>query len=336
MTVFSIEENNHALNRGQSKTREFFGKFVFSFGDDSTLQAPVLARMVDNEAVVRLQNVPQAHEWALQGVAAALDRADHRMLVRHALAWTQALQGHPVDVPTDPPDTGGVVHTWTPDRIAGQRLVWRGEVDQARTVLTRLLRTADEQGAPWAYAIQRLHLCELELRTGRWAAAGELLDEWADSLDSRLLHWPMYERCRALAAAGTGLGRRGPSLGGRGHQSRGRDGSPVGPVRGTAGPRLGGLAAARPRGGRAGTCSRYGSTAERARHPRPRRLSRWHLTWSRRWWRPGTCDSAAEVTERLRVLGVERGPSLGAGDRAAGARRRCTSPAARADDARER
>ena len=76
-------------------------------GDDPTLQAPVLARMVDNEAVVRLQNVPQAHEWALQGVAAALDRADHRMLVRHALAWTQALQGHPVDVPTDPRDAAG-------------------------------------------------------------------------------------------------------------------------------------------------------------------------------------------------------------------------------------
>jgi DNA-binding CsgD family transcriptional regulator len=185
--------------------RHHLDRALAAAGDDSTLQAPVLARMVDNEAVVRVQNVPQAHEWALQGVAAALDRADQRMLVRHALAWTQALQGHPVDVPTDSSDTGDLVHTWTPDRIAGQRLVWRGEVDKARTVLTQLLRTADEQGAPWAYAIQRLHLCELELRTGRWTAAGELLDEWADSLDSRLLHWPMYERCRALAAAGTGL-----------------------------------------------------------------------------------------------------------------------------------
>ena len=160
--------------------------------------------MVDNEAVVRLQNVQQAHEWALQGVAAELDRADQRTLVRHALAWTQALQGSPVNVPTDPGDSREVFHTWTPDRIAGQRLVWRGEVGQARTVLTRLLRTADEQGAQWAYAIQRLHLCELELRVGSWAAAGELLDEWADTLDSRLLHWPMYERCRALAAAGIG------------------------------------------------------------------------------------------------------------------------------------
>lgn len=174
-------------------------------GDDAALRAPVLARMVDNEAVVRLENLPQAHEWALLGVAATPARADHRMLVRHALAWTQALQGLPVELPeAEGSDPGGVTHTWSPERIAGQRMVWRGEVDQAREVLTRLMRTADEQGAPWLYAMQRLHVCELELRLGRWAAAGELLDEWADSQDSRLLHWPMYERCRALAAAGAG------------------------------------------------------------------------------------------------------------------------------------
>jgi DNA-binding CsgD family transcriptional regulator len=174
-------------------------------GDDAALRAPVLARTVDNEAVVRLQNVPQAHEWALLGVAATPEREEHRVLVRHALAWTQALQGRPVDLPAvDPRDTGAAAHTWSPERIVGQRLVWRGDVDKAREILTRLLRTADEQGAPWAYAMHRLHVCELELRVGRWSAAAELLDEWADSPDSRLLHWPMYERCRALAAAGTG------------------------------------------------------------------------------------------------------------------------------------
>jgi DNA-binding CsgD family transcriptional regulator len=31
-----------------------------------------------------------------------------------------------------------------------------------------------------------------------------LMDEWAASTDSDLLHWPMYERCRALLAAGRG------------------------------------------------------------------------------------------------------------------------------------
>jgi ATP/maltotriose-dependent transcriptional regulator MalT len=49
----------------------------------------------------------------------------------------------------------------------------------------------------------RLHLCELELRLGEWEAASELLDEWAQSSDRVM--WPMYERCRALLAAGRGL-----------------------------------------------------------------------------------------------------------------------------------
>ena len=49
----------------------------------------------------------------------------------------------------------------------------------------------------------RLHLCELELRVGGWHAAADLLDEWAES--SERMVWPMYERCRALLAAGRGL-----------------------------------------------------------------------------------------------------------------------------------
>ena len=56
-----------------------------------------------------------------------------------------------------------------------------------------------------AYALARLHLCELELRAGRWSEVERMLDEWGDSTDSAdLLNWPMYERCRALLAAGRG------------------------------------------------------------------------------------------------------------------------------------
>ena len=35
-----------------------------------------------------------------------------------------------------------------------------------------------------SYALQRLHLCELELRAGEWDAAAQLLDEWAESTDA--------------------------------------------------------------------------------------------------------------------------------------------------------
>ena len=35
--------------------------------------------------------------------------------------------------------------------------------------------------------------------------ASRLLDEWAESSEAQLLNFPMYERCRALLAAGRGL-----------------------------------------------------------------------------------------------------------------------------------
>jgi DNA-binding CsgD family transcriptional regulator len=52
--------------------------------------------------------------------------------------------------------------------------------------------------------LARLHLCELELRAGGWSEVQRMLDEWAESTDNDLLQWPMYERCRALLAAGRG------------------------------------------------------------------------------------------------------------------------------------
>jgi len=71
-------------------------------------------------------------------------------------------------------------------------------------VLAFLKRMAEERGEPSTYALVRLHLCELELRIGDWSAAERLLDDWGASTDSALLHWPMYERCRALLVVGRG------------------------------------------------------------------------------------------------------------------------------------
>jgi DNA-binding CsgD family transcriptional regulator len=92
----------------------------------------------------------------------------------------------------------------SPERVAAQRLVWRGELAAARIVLTRMLQQADAQGEGVSYALQRLHMCELELRAGCWDAAAVLLDEWAQSAEGELLSLPMYERCRALLCAGRG------------------------------------------------------------------------------------------------------------------------------------
>ena len=93
----------------------------------------------------------------------------------------------------------------SPERVAGQRLVWRGELEQARLLLTRFLALADERGEAASYALQRLHVCEFDLRAGEWDSASRLLDEWAESTDRELLFRPMYERCRAVLAAGRGL-----------------------------------------------------------------------------------------------------------------------------------
>ena len=57
--------------------------------------------------------------------------------------------------------------------------MWRGETGPARERFEAFRSSAAERGEPNPYALARLHLCELELRVGRWDAAGELLDEWA-------------------------------------------------------------------------------------------------------------------------------------------------------------
>jgi DNA-binding NarL/FixJ family response regulator len=69
-------------------------------------------------------------------------------------------------------------------------------------MLTTFFQDAEEWAE--AYALARLHLCELELRAGRWDDVERMLADWAASLDSALLIWPMFERCRALLAAGRG------------------------------------------------------------------------------------------------------------------------------------
>src|ERR1035437_4616943 len=125
----------------------------------------------------------------------------------YALGWARAMGGRPVD---DLCGASRAVSDETayiaaaPERVAGQRLVWGGEIRRAREALTRLLQLADERGELESYALMRLHVCELHLRAGAWDAAEALLDEWWQSTDRELMFRPKYERCRALLAAGRG------------------------------------------------------------------------------------------------------------------------------------
>ena len=142
----------------------------------------------------------EAEEWAVDG---ARDRPSRRPDRRsssalYALAWARSLRGRPID---DICRRFGVIsdsgfHLATsPERIAGQRFAWRGQLEEARALLERLLELSDERGESYSYALIRLHLCQLEQRTGDWPAAGRLLDEWAESIE-QVLTWPMYQRCQ--------------------------------------------------------------------------------------------------------------------------------------------
>ena len=175
---------------------------------DRAVSALVLAKKASDAAASFVSRIPQAEAWALEALSAAPHGGpDVERLALHALAWARSMSGRPIDelcqrfhAAADAP----YYLAETPDRIAGQRLVWRGEVGPARETLSRLLTLADERGEPLSYALQRLHLCELELRAGDWDATSRLLDEWAASSEGQLLMFPMYERCRALLAAGRG------------------------------------------------------------------------------------------------------------------------------------
>jgi DNA-binding CsgD family transcriptional regulator len=187
--------------------RAYLDDALAEAASDPSLHAFVLVDIAENEAVIRVQQIPEAEAWALE-VMPSPDQSDVT-LERHALytlAWARALRGRPIDdlcerhhaVSESVPYVAA-----TPDRVAGQRLSWRGELEQARALLTQLRSLADERGESYSYILLRLHMCQLELRAGDWDAVERLLDEWAATSDR--LMWPMYDRCRGLLAAGRGL-----------------------------------------------------------------------------------------------------------------------------------
>jgi DNA-binding CsgD family transcriptional regulator len=175
---------------------------------DAAVRAQALARKTTATVVVAVRSIPEAEQWAREALATArdVDAADERHLL-YSLAWATALRGLPVDdlcARAAGLSPESIYLVTSPERVAAQRAVWRGELGAARLALTRLLDLADDHGEAQSYALLRLHLCELELRAGDWGAAGRLLDEWSESAERELLHLPMYERCRALLAMGRG------------------------------------------------------------------------------------------------------------------------------------
>ena len=139
----------------------------------------------------------------------------------------------------------GPTSSSSPERIAGQQLVWRGRMREARALLTNLLSMADDRGEPVSYALARLHVCELELRAGCVGVRSRPAPRMGRALGASA---PRVADVRAVSCPpGRGAGRsgRGRALGGRCDRACGGEGDRLGPARGAAGPRNRG--AARPR-----------------------------------------------------------------------------------------
>ena len=77
--------------------------------------------------------------------------------VLYALGWTSAMRGRAARRALHAVRPRCLRRRSTsrtvPARVAGQRLVWRGEVSEARVELTGLLALADERGEPSSYAL---------------------------------------------------------------------------------------------------------------------------------------------------------------------------------------
>jgi DNA-binding CsgD family transcriptional regulator len=194
--------------RGNDDILDLLQRALDEAGDDTALRFRVLCHLAENEAVIEVRDVALADARAAEAVAAAASgTSEDQRLALYTQVWTGALRGRPVAELAERHDALSGDPTFlarTPGRVVGQRHVWRGEPLLARSRFDAFRSLAAERAEPSSYALARLHVCELELRTGRWDAAEALLDEWAASTDSSLLHWPMYERCRALLFAGRG------------------------------------------------------------------------------------------------------------------------------------
>jgi DNA-binding CsgD family transcriptional regulator len=177
-------------------------------GDDPGLRATVLAKKAGNASGSTVSGLRQAEGWVLEALDAARGtQPDAERLALFGTAWVRAMTGRSVSEQCEAYWAVSGAPSYvaaSPERVAAQRLVWRGELGLARSALTTLLSLADERGEHESYALARLHMCELHLRAGEWPAATALLDEWAQSADLVVMFRPKYERCRALLAAGIG------------------------------------------------------------------------------------------------------------------------------------
>ena len=141
-----LSEGEHVRSRHDQDS--YLERALAACGEDRGLRAQVLAKQAGNALAAAVSNLGQAEAWALEAVRLAREPAVLRYAL-WSLAWARALAGRSVEelcarsaVATDP---SGYISA-SPERVAAYRLLWRGELEQARRSLESLLALADERG----------------------------------------------------------------------------------------------------------------------------------------------------------------------------------------------
>ncbi len=201
------------LNNADSElalSSDFLAAALDESRDHPSLHATILATLAANTAVARVERVREATEWAEEAVRLAAEAGDPEaeLFALTRVMWLHGLLGEPSDAELaryrtlEPEASVPILNS--AGRAIAVRGIWRGDHNGAREELHDLLRLADERGEAESYFVIRLHLCELELRAGRFETVAALLEEWAVQSEEPAGGPASFIRCAAQLAAGRG------------------------------------------------------------------------------------------------------------------------------------
>jgi hypothetical protein len=131
-------------------TEDYLDRALAASEGDPVLRAYVLAKK-SHAVAASVSQIREAESQALEALSVA-SRAGPELerLALHGLGWARALRGRPIDDVCEQfraaSDAASHI-TDSPEPVEGLRLLWRGQVDAARTVFTRFLALAEAQTA---------------------------------------------------------------------------------------------------------------------------------------------------------------------------------------------
>lgn len=190
----STQEYQRALDRALEESE-----------GDPALRSMVFARRANSAAAERVAHLRDAEAWALEALVHARHAGpDIEQLALYALAWARSFRGLPIDDLRERVADRVDVLRRSLERVAADQFAWRGQLDEARAIVRRLMSVAEKRGESRSYFALLSQLCEIELRAGELDVVSELLDEWEQSSSDRFVG-PVYERCRLLVAVYRGV-----------------------------------------------------------------------------------------------------------------------------------